>query len=104
MKLNADTMYFRADHPKGMIFEAGVDAPGEDWSESAGTIKAVAAPDYECTTLKAFAELVRSERESAGSAIAEVARLRGDLAEAEAGLRFLMDRIRQLESAADKDA
>lgn len=79
MILEEDTLYYRADHPAGFLFSAGNAAPSEDdgWAAAPGDLPVMEGPTYECTTLAAFAELLRTERE-AGVAAADALRLATD--------------------------
>jgi hypothetical protein len=65
MILEEDTIYYRRDHPNGFMFSAGNEAPSLDdgWAEAADQIVEGDAPSYECTTLAAYDELVRTERQ-----------------------------------------
>jgi hypothetical protein len=66
MILTDDTLFFRADHPNGFMFSAGNVAPteAEGWYADPADIPPAPAPTYECSSMKAYAELVRTERQS----------------------------------------
>lgn len=53
--LKTDTLYFRADHPVGMLFEAGQPAPAakDGWVAKASDIAPLATA-YEHTSLASF--------------------------------------------------
>lgn len=64
--LEADTIFYRADHRDGFMFGEGNPAPSpvDGWVTSPDEIAEAAPVTYECTTLAAFAELLRTERVS----------------------------------------
>lgn len=72
MILDQDTLYFRHDHPNGFLFSAGNEAPAAGWYVAPEDIPEEAAPSYECTTMAAYAELVRTERQGVLKLIADL--------------------------------
>lgn len=63
MILERDTIYFRHDHPNGFMFSAGSAAPDGEWFAAPGDVPDEAPLVYECSSLAAFSELLRTERE-----------------------------------------
>jgi hypothetical protein len=84
MKLEADTMYYRADHPDGYIFGAGSPKPAasDGWVLGPAKIKPVERA-FECTTFEAFEALVQSERKAHAMSKDSAVQMRADLAAAQ---------------------
>lgn len=96
--LTKDTLYFRADHRDGFVFEAGHPAPSkaEGWVLSPDKIVEQAVT-YEHTSLASFDEALRSERAAAltlrgerDAAMQAVAQLLGNVATLKAANETLM--------------
>lgn len=81
MTLEADTLYYRWDHPNGFMFSAGNEEPSEDdgWVAAAEDVQPGPPVTYECTTLAAFQALLDSER--SGAAVSAI-NYRNSLAQA----------------------
>lgn len=89
--LDADTLYYRHDHPRGYLLAAGTPQPdpAEGWSPTAEGIQPAPAKTYECTTFDAYEGLLASERLANGfraETLNKVSEYVGQLREQNAGL------------------
>lgn len=64
--LEADTLYYRDDHPRGYLLAEGEVAPNPDdgWVATPEEVIARDPSTFECTSLEAYEQLLKSERAS----------------------------------------
>ena len=97
--LEADTLYYRFDHPNGYLFSAGNPEPSADdgWTIAQDDIGPPPEHTYECSTLAAYEALLNSERGSAAIAFTNASRLRDQLDSALTAVAMLHAQNQQLE-------
>lgn len=84
------TLYYRYDHKKGFAFHNNTPPSLEDgWVSAPENIKPEPEATYECTSLAAFQELLRTERAASQIMLEELHRMRNAVADADSKVRHI---------------
>lgn len=95
--LEADTLFYRDDHPGGYLFSAGggTPDPADGWVATPEDVVVRDAPTFECTTFEAYEQLLKSERTSSATLQEQVRLALARVGGLEAQIAFLTVQLQQ---------